>query len=92
MDWNSWDGEGYRITIPYAEKERIGQPDRNGPDSIQFRHHMGDIFNGLLDVGLSIQQVQDAPHYFQQSADERPGSWDHWLTYVGGFAIVARKA
>ena len=87
---NSWDGEGYRITVPYAVTEYIERPD-NGPDGIQFRHHMGDIFNGLLDVGLSIQRVQDSPHYFRQNAEAHPGSWRHSMMYLGGFAIVARK-
>lgn len=89
--WNSWDGEGYRITVPYAVTEKIERPDKDGPDSIQFRHHMGDIFNGLLAVGLSIQQVQDSPHYFLQNAEALPGSWKHSMMYLGGFAIVARK-
>lgn len=91
VDCSSWDGEGYRITVPYAVTESIERPDEAGPDSIQFRHHMGDIFNGLLTVGLSIQQVQDAPHYFQQNADARPGGWKHSLMYLGGFAVVAAK-
>ena len=89
-DHNSWDGEGYRITVPYAVTEYIERPD-NGPDGVQFRHHMGDIFNGLLDVSLSIQRVQDSPHYFRQNAEAHPGSWEHSMMYLGGFAIVARK-
>ena len=60
-------------------------------DYIQFRHYMSDIFNGLITAGLSIQQVQDSPHYFKQNAQAQPGKWTHWLTYVGGFAIVAGK-
>ncbi|MFQ6041867.1 MAG: class I SAM-dependent methyltransferase [Candidatus Poribacteria bacterium] len=91
VDWNAWDGAGYRITVPYAVTEKIERPDKNGPDSIQFRHYMGDIFNELLEVGLSIQQVKDSPHYFRQNAEARPGSWDHSLMYLGGFAIVAGK-
>ena len=42
VECDSWDGEGYRLTVPYAEKERIDRPDENGPDAIQFRHYMGD--------------------------------------------------
>jgi SAM-dependent methyltransferase len=87
VDWNSWDGKGYRITMPYSErveKEEAG--------SIQFRHSMGDIFNGLVGAGFSIQQVEDNPKYYlPENAQAQPGTWDHWLTYVGGFAIVARK-
>jgi SAM-dependent methyltransferase len=91
VDWNSWDGEGYRITRPYSEKiERNGQDGATG--SIQFRHYMANIFNGLIEKRFSILQIEDSPKYFvQENAKAEPGSWDHWLTYVGGFAVVARK-
>jgi SAM-dependent methyltransferase len=87
VDWNSWDGEGYRITKPYSEKV-----ERDPGGSIQFRHTMADIFNGLVVVGFSVQQVEDSPQYYlPHNAQAQPGTWDHWLTYVGEFAIVARK-
>jgi SAM-dependent methyltransferase len=87
VDWNSWDGEGYRITKPYSERM-----ERDAGGSIQFRHAMKDIFNGLVAVGFSVEQVEDSPHYYlPQNAAAQPGTWDHWLTYVGEFAIVARK-
>ena len=91
VDWNSWDGEGYRITMPYAERvERLAGDGQEG--SIQFRHYMADIFNGLVAAGLSIEQVQDDPQYYvRDNAQAQPGSWAHWLTYVGAFAVVARK-
>jgi hypothetical protein len=91
VDWNSWDGEGYRITRPYSE--RMERSEENGAEgSVQFRHSMADIFNGLVAIGFFIQHVEDSPQYYaQQNAGAQPGSWDHWLTYVGGFAIVARK-
>jgi SAM-dependent methyltransferase len=91
VDWDSWDGDGYRITKPYSE--RIDHNGKGGVGgSIQFRHYMGDIFNGLVDVGFSIQRVEDDPNYYaQENAVAEQGSWDHWLTYVGGFAVVARK-
>ncbi len=90
VDWNSWDGEGYRICMPYAEK--VERPPAGAEGSIQFRHYMADIFNGLVAVGLSIQHVQDDPQYFvRQNAQAEPGTWAHWQTYVGEFAIVARK-
>ena len=91
VDWNSWDGEGYRITMPYVE--RVERPPGDGSQgSIQFRHYMAGIFNGLVEAGLSIQQVQDDPQYYvPENAQAQPGTWDHWLTYVGGFAVVAKK-
>jgi SAM-dependent methyltransferase len=91
VDWNSWDGEGYRITKPYSERSE-GASENGVEGSIQFRHYLADIFNGLVAVGFSIQQVEDDPQYFlKQNAKAQPGTWDHWLTYVGGFAVVARK-
>ena len=83
-----WDGEGYRITKPYAE--RI---DRREDGAIEFRHYMDDIFNGLLDTGFSIQGVYEAPRARHPAPDALPGSWPHHEAHVpGGFAIVARKA
>jgi SAM-dependent methyltransferase len=89
--WDAWDGAGYRLTVPYSETAKILRPDDSGPDSMQFRHHMSEIFNGLLELGLSIGQVQDAPHYFRDYADAVPGSWEHSMMYLGGFSIVTRK-
>lgn len=91
VDWDSWDGKGYRITKPYCD--RIEQSSEDGSQgSIQFRHSMANIFNGLTEAGFSIQQVEDSPQYFvRENTEAKPGSWEHWLTYVGGFAIVAWK-
>lgn len=86
VDYVDWDGAGYRITRPYAERVR-----HRADGVIEFRHYLSDIFNGLMEVGLSLQQVEEAPHYRQQPADIKPGSWEHWLTFVTGFAIVAKK-
>ena len=88
---DSWSGEGYSISVPYVQKEMLLRPDPEGPDSIQFRHHMGDIFQGLLAVGLEIQQVQDSPQYFTGDPGAQPGTWRHWQRFVGGFAVVAGK-
>ena len=82
----SWDGQAYCISKPYAE--RLNR--REG--AIDFRHYMDDIFNGLLDVGLSIQRVYEAPYHCMGDPKAKPGSWDHERAYVAGeFAIVARK-
>jgi SAM-dependent methyltransferase len=88
VDWNSWDGRGYRLTMPYAERvERDGEH-----GSIQFRHYLAEIFNELVTAGFVIQQVHDSPQYFlPANARAQPGTWDHWLTYVGEFAVVASK-
>lgn len=85
VDYEDWDGEGYRVTKPYAERVR-----RRDDGVIEFRHHLGDIFNGLVEAGFSIRHVEEAPHYRRQHADAKPGSWEHWLTYFASFAVVAR--
>jgi ubiquinone/menaquinone biosynthesis C-methylase UbiE len=90
-DWDSWDGQGYRLGVPYAQKRVTERIAEDAPESVQFRHHMGEIFNGLLEAGLSIELVQDSPHYFRQDAGPAPSTWEHWLLYFGGFAILARK-
>ncbi len=82
-----WDGQAYRITRPYAE--RI---DRREDGAIEFRHDMDDIFNGLLDAGLSIERVHE-PFCKQADPDVPPGSWTHYESYVaGGFVIMAKKS
>ena len=86
VDYNSWNGEAYLINKPYTE--RIN---RREDGAIEFRHYMNDIFNGLLNLGFSIYQVEDAPRFFQQNGEAQPGSWDHSLLFLGGFAIVAKK-
>lgn len=89
VDCEDWDGKGYRITRPYTE--RIRQTNNSGEHVIEFKHYLSDIFNGLIEAGLSIQQVQEVPFYQLQNENLTPGSWEHWLTYITGFAIVARK-
>jgi SAM-dependent methyltransferase len=87
VHFTAWDGECYRITEPYAE--RI---DRRADGAIEFRHYMDDIFNGLVDLGFSIQHVCEAPYYKHLDPSATPGSWAHEQAYVaGGFAIVARR-
>jgi hypothetical protein len=80
------DGEGYRITAPYAET--IYRRDDGG---IEFRHYMDDIFDGLAEVGLSLTQVIDQGRDKRPDPAAIPGSWTHQEPYVGGgFVIVAR--
>jgi SAM-dependent methyltransferase len=83
----AWDRDGYRITKPYAEKV-----DRREDGGIEFRHYMDDIFNGLLDAGLSLQHVVDWGRHNPPNVEVPPGSWAHQDPYVGGgFVIVAKK-
>jgi len=53
---------------------------------------MDDIFNGLIDVGLSIQQVIDLSRNKKPDPQTVPGTWAHQELYIGGlYVIVARK-
>ena len=62
VDWNTWDGTGYRLTVPYAITEQVERFESGEAQGIQFRHSMSDIFNGLIEMGLSIEHVHDARH------------------------------
>lgn len=85
VDIDDWDGKGYRITRPYTERIRKNE---DGP--IEFKHTLREIFNELIAVGMSIEHVQEVS-YSHDYTQAHPGSWKHWLTYVRGFAILAKK-
>ena len=88
---DTWDGEGYRITMPYRVKKRVDPPEADGEPSIQFRHYLDEIFNGLLDAGFSIRRVHDPSRSRPPHPDARPGSWKHCGAYTGGLCILATK-
>ena len=80
------DETGYRISRPYCVKA-----DQREDGAIEFRHYMDDIFNGLLDAGLSLERVFD-DHGDEPSPGAPVGSWTHESAYINGyFIIVARK-
>lgn len=83
MDWSSWDETGYRISVPYEQRS-----DKDGT-ATQFRHYMSEIFNGLLANGLAIEQVED--RWIDKPDLSDPGSWSHWMAFIVGFEVVARK-
>lgn len=86
VDWTDWDGVGYRITKPYAQRER------HRPGSmIEFRHCLSEIFNGLLQTGFSIQHALESPAELP-APEAQPGSYADWSAFVGGgFTAVAQK-
>ena len=94
IDWRqpslqflAWAGDGYGVSKPYGEKI-----DRREDGGIEFRHYMDDIFNGLLEVGFSIRQVEDLSRHMRPNSEPPPGTWAHERTYFGGeFVVVARK-
>ena len=80
-----WDGEFYRVVEPYSERFY-----RYSDGAFDFRHYLGDIFNGLVDNGFRIQRVEERP-WTQPDSEAAPGSWAHKMAYNVSFAIVAKK-
>lgn len=89
VDCDDWDGEGYRIATPYTQRTR-----RRTDGAVEFRHYLSDIFTGPIEVGLTVEEVVEAPRHLRPpDSHATPGSWAHMLSHVQhSFAIVARKA
>ncbi len=86
VEETSWDGEGYRILEPYS-----GGCIQDA-ESMEFRHLLKDIFNGLIEAGLTIAHVEEYPRHLSPPAGAEPGTLDHMLGYVQNyFVIIARK-
>jgi len=86
VDHTDWDGTGYRITKPYAQRERC-RPD----GMMEFRSYLGEVFNGLIDLGFSVQRVFGASRKLPDSKDQ-PGSYRHWSAFIdGGYTVLAEK-
>ncbi len=89
VDDHSWDGNGYRISIPYAVKEKQRSKDE---EVIEFRHYLDETFNGLINSSFVVEKVAEMPEGLWQGKDPKPGTWPHQLLYIPGhFAILARK-
>jgi len=86
VDDTDWDGVGYRITKPYAQRER-----RRPDGMIEFRNYLAEVFNGLIDLGFSIQRVFESPVSLPDPK-HKPGSYRHWKTFLGGgYTVLAKK-
>ena len=80
-----WDGEFYRVAEPYTERLY-----KHADGAFDFRHYLGDIFNGLLDNGFLIERVEERS-WLPPDVEATPGSWTHEMAYNVSFAIVAKK-
>jgi hypothetical protein len=85
----AWKGEAYCILHPYAA-DVFSRPDGVG---VEFRHTMEALFNGLLDAGLTLQRMHEAPCADRlDDRDTPPGSWHHERSHVAGeFVIIAEN-
>jgi len=94
---NGWDGVGYRIAERYRGGAVLRDPAgaenmETGEPIGEYRHLLGDIFGGLLEVGFAIRDVSEDPRHFRDPVGE-PGSNSHSLSYLGNyFGIVGQKA
>jgi SAM-dependent methyltransferase len=87
VEETSWDGRAYRILDPYS-----GGCIEDA-ESIEFRHLLKDIFNGLVESGLTIVEVEEDPRHLSPDPAADPGTLGHMLGYVQSyFAVVARRA
>ena len=80
-----WDGEFYRVTEPYSERVY-----RYSDGAFDFRHYLGDIFNGLIDNHFQIERVEERA-WTLPDIEATPGSWTHKMAYNVSFAIVSKK-
>ena len=86
VDDTDWDGVGYRITKPYAQRER-----RRPDGMLEYRNYLGEVFGGLIDLSFSIQGVFESP-IKMPSPEDQPGSYGHCGAFIGGgYAILAKK-
>jgi SAM-dependent methyltransferase len=86
IEETSWDGEGYRVLESYSGGCIADA------ESMEYRHLLRDIFNGLIEAGLTITEVEEDPRHLNPRADAEPGTPDHMLGYVQSyFAIIARR-
>ncbi len=83
---DDWDGAAYRITKPYAQRQR------HRPDgAMEFRSYLDEVFNGLIGLGFSIQGVFEPPRELPRP-EHRSGSFRHWGAFIGGgYTVIARK-
>ncbi len=94
---NGWDGVGYRIAEPYVcgpikKKEDGSESMTEGEPTSEFRHSLSDIYNGLIECGLTIVRVQEDARHFDHKLPAVPGSDEHWIAHVAEyFWIVSRK-
>ena len=81
-----YEGDRFADTIPYAQRQR-----RGSSGGIEFRNYLGEVFNGLIDLGFTILRVFEEPGDLPDSNDS-PGSYRHWGAFIGGaYSVLARK-
>ncbi|MFC1475626.1 class I SAM-dependent methyltransferase [Candidatus Zixiibacteriota bacterium] len=89
VDEDSWDGAAYHIAGPYFGGQL---PEEEQDGFSEFRHHLSDVFNGLIDAGFTIEGVWEDPRHLQHDPQAQPGTDRHLLNSVQKFfCILVRK-
>lgn len=94
---NGWDGTGYRIAEPYIGGPTYRRPDGSetmtpGEPTGEHRHLLSDIFNGLVEAGLTIRGVYEDSRCLTGGRGCEPGSYEHQIAYAASyFSVLARK-
>ncbi|MFN8439783.1 MAG: class I SAM-dependent methyltransferase [Caldilineaceae bacterium] len=80
-----WDGQGYPLRFPYIagaklfskDADWVHDTDRHIDPPQEFRHTLGDLFNGLVEHHFVLTHFSDTKDYYPDPAAE-PGTWDHF--------------
>jgi SAM-dependent methyltransferase len=93
MSQDDWNGEGYVLSHPYVKgAELISQdadwvynrgtkPSESVPGSMEYRHTLSVLINGLTGESFVLQHMADLLDV-NPDADMEPGSWEHFTAYA----------
>jgi ubiquinone/menaquinone biosynthesis C-methylase UbiE len=83
----SWNGEGYLIRVECFDPHGEGDE-----DDLEYTFTMAQIFNGLVNNGFEIVEVQDDPENLKRADDYGPGSEEHFDRFLStSFSVVCRR-
>lgn len=96
---SGWDGIGYRISE--SSRSKVVRRDSDGHETFregepigEYAHQLSDIFNGLIESGLTIEGVsEESDESAHLDLPLEPGSEPHKRSIVSlYFGVLARKA
>jgi hypothetical protein len=94
VDEDSWDGEGYRLQVPYIDGQEVTELFPNWgvwdveqspgewikvPGPKEFRHHLGTVITGLAQRNFVILGLWEASI---GDPTAEPGSWEHYTAFA----------
>lgn len=86
-----WNGDGYVLKEPYlskapitsADPDWVYNQDENAPvrKSIEYRHTLSELINGLINSGFVIRHVSDSSD-MEPDTNAEPATWDHFTAFA----------